>query len=188
MEEQDILKVFFGPLFPLIGTWTGDKGMDISPEPEGEEHSPYFETITIEPVGDAVNAEEQKLVVLSYKQVVCRKSNGEVFHHQLGYWYYEKKTNEIFYSLSIPRAVSVLAKGNAQTKGNQVDFFVEAKKEDPNFGVLETPFMSAKASTRGFTLKVNVDGDTMRYTMNTALSIYDRSFDHTDENTLTRKK
>ena len=36
----------YGPLTNLIGTWNGDKGMDIAPEPDGTEHNPYYETIT----------------------------------------------------------------------------------------------------------------------------------------------
>lgn len=188
MEDRGALKVFFGPLFPLIGTWKGDKGMDVSPEVDGAEEAPYFETIQIEPVGDAINAGVQKLVVLSYKQIVCRKSNGEVFHHQLGYWYCEKKTNEVFYSLSIPRAVCVLTKGSAEKKGNAIEFNLRASHDDKNFGVLETPFMGKDAKTKAFTMHLSVDGDTMRYKMNTALHIYGRDFDHTDENTLTREK
>jgi hypothetical protein len=57
--------------------------------------SPYFETITIDPVGDATNAADQYLVVLSYKQVVSRKSDQQVFHHQTGYWFFEKASNEV---------------------------------------------------------------------------------------------
>jgi len=33
--------VDYGPLAPLIGEWTGDSGMDVAPEPDGPEHSPY---------------------------------------------------------------------------------------------------------------------------------------------------
>lgn len=181
------MKDFFGPLFPLIGKWEGDKGMDVSPEKDGEEMSPYFETITIEPVGDATNAEEQTLVVLSYKQVVSRKSDGQVFHHQTGYWYFEKKTGEVLYSLTIPRAVSVLAKGTAKENGGKTEYEVRATSSDKNYGIIESAFMATKASTKGFTMRVSLDGDKMQYKMNTALHIYDRDFDHSDENSLTRK-
>ncbi len=67
-------EVDFGPLAALVGTWTGDNGTDVAPEPDGEETTPYFETITIEEVGDVTNAEKQTLAVLSYHQVVSRKS------------------------------------------------------------------------------------------------------------------
>ena len=37
-------QISYGPLESLIGTWEGNKGMDISPEPEGTEENPYYET------------------------------------------------------------------------------------------------------------------------------------------------
>ena len=67
--------VDYGPLTGLIGTWKGDKGMDISPEPGGTEENPYFETIAFEAAGDVKNAEEQTLAIVRYHQVVTRKSN-----------------------------------------------------------------------------------------------------------------
>jgi hypothetical protein len=187
MSDNAQMKDFFGPLSPLIGKWEGDKGMDVSPEKDGEEMSPYFETIMIEPVGDATNAAEQTLVVLSYKQIVSRKADGQVFHHQTGYWYFEKKTGEVLYSLTIPRAVSVLAKGSAKESGGKTEYEVRAVASDKNYGIIESSFMAAKASTKGFTMRVTVDGDKMQYKMNTALRIYDRDFDHSDENSLNRK-
>ena len=65
-------EINYGPLKALIGTWKGDKGTDIAPEPNGEENNPYFETITYEAIGDVSNAEMQTLVVLHYKQIVQR--------------------------------------------------------------------------------------------------------------------
>ncbi|HMV37483.1 MAG TPA: heme-binding beta-barrel domain-containing protein, partial [Turneriella sp.] len=141
MAEMMNAKDFFGPLAALIGEWKGDKGMDIAPEPGGEEHSPYYETILIEPVGDATNAEEQTLGVLSYKQVVHRKVNGDVFHHQIGYWYFERKTGEILYSLMIPRAVAVLARGKATESGEKTNISVKADAADKNYGIIESAFM-----------------------------------------------
>ncbi len=188
MATASELQNFFGPLFPLIGKWEGDKGMDVSPEKDGEEMSPYFETITIEPVGDATNAGEQTLVVLAYKQVVSRKSNNQVFHHQTGYWYFEKKTGEILYSLTIPRAVSVLAKGKGVLSGGKMEYNVKADASDKNHGIIESAFMAEKASTRSFSMQVVVEGDALRYKMNTGLHIYGRDFDHSDENSLTRKE
>jgi hypothetical protein len=181
-------KEFYGPLYPLIGVWQGDNGMDVSPEPDGEEMSPYFETITIVPVGDANNAEEQTLVALSYTQVVTKKSTGQVFHHQTGYFYYEKKTDEILYSLTIPRAVSVLAKGKASVAATKTEISVHAEAVDKNYGIIESSFMAAKASTRAFDMQLVVDGDALSYTMKTSVDIYGKKgFAHTDENSLKRK-
>ncbi len=188
MAESINEKEFYGPLYPLIGVWQGDRGMDVSPERDGEEMSPYFETITIEPVGDATNAEEQTLVALSYKQVVTKKATGLVFHHQTGYWYFEKKTGEVLYSLTIPRAVSVLAKGKATTSGAKTEISVHADATDKNYGIIESSFMAAKASTRAFDMKVAIEGDSLSYEMHTHVDIYGKKyFDHSDENSLKRK-
>lgn len=188
MTNEQAQKDLFGPLFPLIGVWQGDKGMDISPEKEGDEQSPYFETITIEPIGDATNAKEQTLAVLSYTQVVSRKATGQVFHHQIGYWYFEKATGDVLYSLMIPRAVAVLARGKAVQNGPAVNFDLSAVANDKNYGILESTFMTAKASTKSFSMQASVTGDSLHYKMNTGLFIYGRDFPHTDENTLTRTK
>ena len=68
----------YGPLELLIGTWAGDKGMDISPEPDGTEESPYYETLAFMPIRDVENAESQVLSILRYQQTVRRKSNHKV--------------------------------------------------------------------------------------------------------------
>ena len=81
----------YGPLAGLIGTWEGDKGLDVAPEPDGTEESPYYETIIFEPIGDVTNAEDQVLTVLRYLQIVRRKSNDEVFHDQTGYWTWDAR-------------------------------------------------------------------------------------------------
>ena len=70
--------VDYGPLSSLIGTWEGDNGMDVSPEPDGDDHSPYYETILFETCGDVDNAETQELIVLRYHLVVARKKNDKV--------------------------------------------------------------------------------------------------------------
>ncbi|MCX7633630.1 MAG: heme-binding beta-barrel domain-containing protein [Turneriella sp.] len=184
MEQLMHAEDFFGPLAVLIGTWHGEQGLDVAPEPEGEARSPYFETITIEPVGDATNAEEQTLAVLAYKQVVSRKSDNSVFHHQIGYWYFDRNTKEIYYSLLIPRAVAVLARGRATAENGKWHFSVIADAADKNYGILESAFMAAKASTKRFAMELEVQGTTLHYRMQTDVHIYGRSFAHTDENTL----
>ncbi|HEX9795083.1 MAG TPA: heme-binding beta-barrel domain-containing protein [Planctomycetota bacterium] len=109
-------EIDYGPLAGLIGTWTGDKGLDVSPLPDGTEENPYFETLVFEVAGQVENAERQTLAIVRYHQVVSRKSNGEVFHDQIGYWMWDARSGVIAQSLTIPRAVCVLA-GGAQAIG-----------------------------------------------------------------------
>ncbi len=44
--------VDFGPLQHLIGTWTGDRGSDVAPTEGGSAETPYFETLTVDAVGE----------------------------------------------------------------------------------------------------------------------------------------
>lgn len=181
-------EIDYGPLLALVGTWQGDKGMDISPEPGGVEENPYYETITFEAAGDLTNAETQHLAIVSYHQVVTRKSNDEVFHDQIGYWTWDAATHTIAQSVNIPRVVALLAGGSfdGDTSNASIVLEVRAKKNDPDWGIIESPFMRDSASTLAFEHRVEVTGDSMRYRETTVLDIYGKKFDHTDENELTR--
>src|SRR5262252_2451916 len=101
----------YGPLTRLIGTWRGDRGMDVAPDPDGTEENPYFETIEFTPFGDVTNANTEILVGLRYHQTVSRKSTKLPFHDQVGYWTWNAATGEVIQSLLIPRVVAVLAGG-----------------------------------------------------------------------------
>lgn len=97
----------YGPLQSLIGSWRGDKGVDSSPEPEGSEESPYYETLVFTPIGDVENAESQVLAVLRYQQIVRRKSNGEVFHDQTGYWIWDAREGVVMQSIAFRHELRV---------------------------------------------------------------------------------
>jgi len=179
----------YGPLAALIGEWEGDKGMDISPEPDGTEENPYFETISCEAAGDVTNAESQTLVIVRYHQVVSRKSNGEVFHDQIGYWLWDAASGMLAHSIAIPRAVCVLAGGTlAPDSSGPLVLKVAAKLGDADWGIVQSPFMRDNARTTAFSYEGTVDGDSFRYSETTSLEIYGRTFEHTDDSELVRKK
>ncbi len=164
--------------------------MDVSPEPEGTEHNPYFETLEFEAIGDVENAESQVLAVLRYQQIVRRKSNDKVFHDQTGYWTWDAEAGVIVQSLTIPRAVCLLAGGvhsGAEDPAGTVRLAVQAELGDPDWGILQSPFMREKARTLKFNHEVEVDGDQLSYSETTLLDIYGRTFEHTDKNVLTRR-
>jgi len=180
----------YGPLTGLIGTWKGDKGFDVSPEPDGTQESDYYETIVFEATGVAENAEEQRLATVRYLQIVRRKSNDEVFHDQTGYWMWDGAAGVVMQSVSVPRAVCVLAGGThdgASDEGSPVTINVAAKLNDPDWGVVQSPFMRDKATTVAFDHRLTIDGDKLTYNETTQLEIYGRHFDHTDGNQLTRQ-
>ena len=60
--------VDYEPLEGLIGVWPGDNGFDVSPEPDGSEENPYYETIMFEGIGGVTNAESQDLAAVRYHQ------------------------------------------------------------------------------------------------------------------------
>ena len=188
-QNTETNNVDFGPLTGLIGTWQGDKGRDIAPDPDGTEENLYHETITFEPVGDVTNAERQKLVVIRYSQVVHRKSDEKAIHNELGYWMWDAETQTVMHSLTIPRAVCVLAGGKVSSSGTSehtVILEVSARHDDPDWGIIQSPFMRDQARTIEFRHKIQVDGDRLSYAQTTVVEIYGKTFDHTDENELAR--
>lgn len=179
----------YGPLAPLIGEWKGDKGVDLAPEPGGEEKAPYYETLLFEPIGDVSNAEKECIYALRYHQIAYRKSNDKAFHNQTGYWMWSATTGTIMESLTIPRGVCLLAGGRYEgtyTPGEPLELLVSARLGDPDWGVTQSPFMRDNASTKAFEHSIRVVGDKLRYRESTLLDIYGREFDHTDSNMLTR--
>jgi len=183
--------VNYGPLAVLIGVWKGDKGVDRAPEPNSEERNPYYETITFEAAADVDNAEEQVLAIVRYHQEVRRKSNDKVFHDQVGYWLWDCANDTIVETITIPRAVAVVAGGKLgqpDSLEQELVFEVAAKTGSLEFGIVQAPFMFAKAKTTAFRHTLTVKGNEMRYQQTTVLDIYEKkAYDHTDVNTLTRQ-
>ncbi len=181
-----INEVDYGPLHSLIGHWRGSDGMDVSPEPDGDEHSPYYETIVYEACGDVDNAESECLAIVRYHQVVSRKSNDKVFHNETGYLTWCAATGVITQSFVIPRGVAVVAGGTGATTKNGSKLDVAAALDSDDYGITQAPFMRDNASTQSFTHTIEVDGDQLRYSETTEVDIYGKVFTHTDENTLVR--
>ena len=182
--------VDYGPLKELIGEWSGDKGMDIAPEPDGTEENPYYETIHFTEGGDLQNAETQTLAVVHYRRIVRRKSNDEIFHDETGYWMWDANAKTIIHSLSIPRAVTLLAgavfKNETDGEGNMI-IEVHSSEEDEAWNIVQSPFMKANARTKSYHQKITIGDGIMKYKETTMLDIYGREFEHTDENILKLK-
>lgn len=181
--------VNYGPLAALIGLWKGDKGVDKAPEPEGEERNLFYETLTFEACGDVTNANEQVLAIVRYHQVVSRKSDDKVFHNESGYWSWDSKSGVLMQSLTIPRGLALLAGGRFDARHNYSGALVlevKAAIDDPDWGIVQAPFMREKALTTAFSHKITVDGDNLMYSESTMLTIYGKIYDHTDINRLQR--
>jgi hypothetical protein len=178
----------YGPLECLLGTWTGDSGEDVAPEPDGDENNPYYETLTFEAAGDATNAEQQVLAVVRYHQVVSRKSTGKVFHDQVGYWLWDSADGTVMQTLTIPRGVTLIAGGRAIVTDERTTFRVRAKNGSAEWGIVQSPFMTEKARTLEFRHDLTVEGDRLTYDETTVLAIYGKPrYLHTDRNILYRQ-
>ncbi|WP_031434079.1 heme-binding beta-barrel domain-containing protein [Methylomarinum vadi] len=186
----DDASIDYGPLTELIGVWQGDKGLDVSPEPEGGERNPYYETITFAPIGDVTNAESQLLAALHYRQIVQRKSNDEIFHDETGYWMWDKKAGIVMQSLTIPRGVSVLAGGThdgEKDENGTIMLEVAAGLDDEDWQIIQSPFMRDHARTTAFRHRITVGSGLLSYEETTMVEIYDKVFEHTDRNELQRQ-
>ena len=183
---QENEEVNYGPLAALIGSWRGDKGMDVAPEPDGEEHNPYYESLIFEPIGDVTNAESQVLAALRYHQVVHRISNDKVFHNETGYWLWDAAQGLVMQTLTIPRGVCLVAGGSHEDIDGGVKIQVHASQSDANWPIIETPFMRDNATTVSFHRVLTVVQDRLVYEETTVVDIYGKRFDHTDQNSLSR--
>jgi len=185
---NDTNNINYGPLNELIGVWKGDKGHDVAPEPDGIENNPYYETITFTVADDVTNAESQVLAAIHYRQIVQRKSNDKVFHDETGYWMWDENNGIIMHSLTIPRAVSVLAggthDGNLNNKGNYV-LEVSANINSKDWQIIQSPFMRENACTTEFRHQITVGNGKLSYSETTMIDIYGKTFEHTDKNELT---
>lgn len=180
-------EVDYGPLEKMIGHWQGDKGLDVAPEPDGPAESPYYEKIIFTAAGDVENAESQLLAVIHYHQIVYRKSNNEMFHNETGYWMWDAETQTVMHSLTIPRAVCVLAGGvynNELSDDGAIVLEVSADLKNSDWQIIQSPFMDKNAKTTAFSQRIEVSDDALSYRETTLVDIYGKSFEHTDQNRL----
>jgi hypothetical protein len=181
--------VDYGPLAALIGEWEGAEGLDVAPEPDGAEESPYSDHIVFQAVGDVTNAEAQTLGALHYHQVVTRKRDGKIFHNETGYYSWDPATKTVSQSLTIPRVVALLAGGtHSGSADGEVVIEVAARLGDPDWGILQSPFMRDNAKTIAFEHKIVIKDDSLSYEETTTVDIYGKVFAHTDANRLSRNK
>lgn len=179
--------VDYGPLAQLIGKWVGNKGLDTAPDANANpDKTTFTDEMVFTATGSVENAEEQNLVSIKYHHVVRKLENGHIFHDQIGHWIYEKNTDTIMHSLSIPRAVCLLAGGKYQENSGESIFNVEAKAGSQTYGIVQSPFMLEKAKTKAFKMNLSVKGNELNYNEVTSLHIYEKEFEHTDSSTLFR--
>ncbi len=180
-------EVDYGPLAQLVGRWVGNKGIDNAPDANANpDKTAFTDEIVFTVSGPSENAEEQNLVSVKYHHIVRKLENGRIFHDQIGHWFYEKSTNMIMHSLTIPRAVCLLAGGLYKENNGESIFDVEATAGSQTFGIVQSPFMLEKARTNAFKMTMSVKGNELKYDEVTSLHIYGKDFEHTDSSSLFR--
>ena len=178
----------YGPLTVLIGTWRGDKGLDVAPDPDGKEENHYYESLVFEGIGEVENAESQSLMAVRYQQRVWRADDDKAIHHQLGYWLWDSQSGAVMNSFTIPRGVCVLAGGSAEftASSQKLVLKVKAKAGDEQWGILQSPFMQKNAQTKEFSQTLSIEKDRLSYSQTSLVDIYGRVFEHTDQSALSR--
>lgn len=185
MMNSIINEIDYGPLAKLVGRWIGNRGLDDAPDANANsDKTAYTDELTFEVAGPAENAEEQQLVAVRYHHLVRKLENGKIFHDQIGHWTYEPSTQLITHSLSIPRAVCLLAGGQFRIEDGKDIYSVESKKGSESFGIAQSKFMLEKATTKAFKLEMIVCGNELSYHETTSLEIYGKSFEHTDKSVM----
>jgi hypothetical protein len=179
----------FGPLAGLIGTWSGDQGLDVSYSYTAGKviETPYRETATFNIVGDVDNG-DQKLWVIDYTTSAIRIGEDDVFHTELGYWLWDPQREEVMRCFMVPRGSTILAGGAC--KADASSFEMSARQGADAFGVLSNPYLIEKARCTEYKLSCTIDGDTWSYEEDVVLEMASTggTLHHTDKNTLKREK
>ena len=183
--NREVDGVDYGPLAALMGRWIGERGLDVAPDAEGQDdRTKFIDELEFFASGPAENAEEQELVSVRYHHVVRKEENGKIFHDQIGHWIYEPSTGLIMHSLTIPRAVVLLAGGQLLKTDSGWSAHVKATAGDTCFGIVQSPFMNEKARTKAFEMALTLENDVLSYKETTYLHIYGVDFDHVDKSSL----
>ena len=173
-----------GPLRGMAGIWQGQRGLDVKPKVDGPKKQSFTERIELQPIDPQTNG-PQLLYGLRYHTHITKPDQGKTYHEQVGYWLWEPATGTVIHTLTIPRGMVVMAKGQAQA--GDKSFEVLATHVDENFGIRSSPFLDHAFKTREFRIKVTVHDDgTWGYEEDTVLLIRDKPepFHHTDRNLL----
>jgi hypothetical protein len=183
--DVDTLKNL-GPLRAMAGVWQGQRGLDVKPKVEGPKKQVFDERIELQPIDPQTNG-PQLLYGLRYHTHIVKPDQIKTYHEQVGYWLWEPATGTVIHTLTIPRGMTVMAAGNAQTDAKE--FELTASHVSENFGIRSSPFLDYAFKTVEFRIKITINADgTWTYDEDTVLMIRGKSesFHHTDRNTLSK--
>jgi hypothetical protein len=173
-----------GPLTSMAGIWTGARGLDTAPKPEGPEKQAYIEHYELQPI-DAQTNGPQLLYGLRYHTHIVKPDDPETFHDQVGHWLWEPATGTLLLTLAIPRGQVAMLAGHASADAKS--FRLEANRGSLTNGIISGAFLEYAFRTQSCTVTVTINPDgTWSYDQDTVLIIPGQTepFHHTDRNTL----
>lgn len=180
-----------GPLQQLIGTWTGDQGVDVFITPDGKKiTTKYKETMTFTEIPPTANPPFQTVYGLRYLTVLENFETGAAMHQETGYWLVYKDLfggYTIIRTFSIPHGIAIMAGGKVDS-ADATEWTVSAKAGHSSYGILNSHYLEFMARTTDFTSNFKIDGNTLTYSEVSTLGFFViDAKEHTDSNTLTKK-
>lgn len=124
---------------------------------------------------------------LRYHTHVTKPDQVKTYHDQVGYWLWEPATGTVIHTLTIPRAQTVMAVG--QATADATSFELVATRGQLDYGICATPFLEHAFRTVEFRIQVTINPDgTWSYDEDTVLQIKGQAepFHHRDRNTLSK--
>jgi hypothetical protein len=174
-----------GPLFPLVGTWEGDDGVDVAFSHEKGEviETPFFERTTFNSFGPVDNG-RQVLYGLDYRTAAWKDRNDDPFHTEVGYWLWDSAASQVMRCFMIPRGVVLIAGGSASADSTTLTMSATAGDED--YGILSNQYLLGAAKTTAYHVTLMTGSDSFTYNETTVVEMTELGapLDHTDRNTL----
>jgi hypothetical protein len=177
-----------GPLGALVGTWEGDRGLDVSYHNADKVvgDTQYRERVVMNPFGPVDNG-KQSLYGLDYRMSAWRGDEAEPFHTEVGYWLWDAGAGQVIRCFMVPRGSTLIAGGAAAADARV--FSMQAEVGSQTYGILSNLYLDQMARTTAFQVTITVhDADSWSYdeTSWVHLAHMDGPFAHTDRNTLRR--
>ena len=127
--------------------------------------------------------------MLSYTRTAWRLREDDPFHLQLGYWFWDPAMKKVMHSFMIPRAVTVLAGGDAQDDSKV--FSLKSTLGSTTFGICSNPFLDEEFRTIGYEATITLHSpQSFSYREDTQIQIKGQKdiFHHVDKNILEKTK
>ena len=174
-----------GPLAPLVGTWEGDQGLDISYHHDVGEivETPYREKVEFKPFGPVDNG-VQKLFGLDYRMAAYKEGEDEPFHTEIGYWLWDADNGQFMRSFMVPRGQTVIAGGDAKADSKSIE--LKAVHGSSTYGILSNMHLESNANTPSYTCSLKIGDGEWSYDETTTYDVKAKclTIQHRDRNTL----